>query len=170
VGAAQVKADLGERVNDWLDQPNQMARPPLSLWTELTATEKKAVDDRLAQNAVGLDGESPEEVPGDDIAQATPPGGPRVFRVPIPRQSGKEGAKNVPSWARGTRPYVDETPVEAATRTMDEQYGKGKWNSPDQRHEFEQLKKNYSRQFQDPKEAPAPYEGPYGLPGAEREV
>jgi hypothetical protein len=37
-----------------------------------------------------------------------PPKTFRPFKKPIPRLSGREGAKNIPSWARGSRPYVGE--------------------------------------------------------------
>ena len=45
----------------------------------------------------------------------------------IPNQSGKEAAKDVPSWARGVARHVGETPNEYARRCMDEKYGPGKW-------------------------------------------
>jgi hypothetical protein len=56
----------------------------------------------------------------------------RPFKEPVPRLSGKEGAKDVPDWARGNRPYVGERGRDFAKRTMDNQYGKGKWqDNPD---------------------------------------
>jgi len=53
---------------------------------------------------------------------------------------------------------------------MDEQYGKGQWNTPKRWDEFGKLQKYFSRHFQDPKEVPAPYDGPYGMPGGDREA
>jgi hypothetical protein len=170
--AAQAKADLGQQVNNWLDQPNQMVRPPLPMWAQLTPAEKLAVDSQLAQNAMGFDAQFPTGTPDDETAQARPPIPPRVLRVPIPRQSGADGAKDIPSWARqqGTRPYVSETPVETATRAMNERYGEGGWSRETHGKEFQKLQKYYGRHFEDPKEAPAPYEGPYDIPGGEREA
>jgi hypothetical protein len=49
-----------------------------------------------------------------------PPKTVRPFKKPIPRLSGREGAKNIPSWARGSRPYVGENGRNFARRLMDE--------------------------------------------------
>lgn len=57
-----------------------------------------------------------------------PPKTFRPFKEPIPRLSGKEGAKQIPSWARGNRPYVGEDGRGFAERLMDQQYGRGNWN------------------------------------------
>jgi hypothetical protein len=56
-----------------------------------------------------------------------------------PRLSGKEGAKQIPSWARGNRPYVGENGRGFAECLMDKQYGRGNWNRTDP--EYNQLKK-----------------------------
>jgi len=41
--------------------------------------------------------------------------------------SGKEGSKDVPSWARGERPYVGENGEKFADRLLDQRYGRGNW-------------------------------------------
>jgi len=73
----------------------------------------------------------------------------RPFKEPIPRLSGREGSKDVPSWARGKRPYVTEKGRDFAKRLMDEQYGPGNWrqDSP----EFRKLQKFGDRSFRDPR-------------------
>lgn len=71
------------------------------------------------------------------------------FKVPIPRLSGKEGAKDPPSWARGQRPHVGENGRDFAKRLMDEKYGPGKWN--ERTPEYRQIQKYGDRSFRDPK-------------------
>jgi hypothetical protein len=81
-----------------------------------------------------------------------PPEVVRPFKEPIPRLSGKDGAKNVPSWARANRPYVGENGRDFAKRSMDDQYGRGNWEDNPQRwKEYNQLKKYGERAFRDPK-------------------
>jgi hypothetical protein len=78
-----------------------------------------------------------------------PPKTFRPFKEPIPRLSGKEGAKQIPSWARGNRPYVGENGRDFAERLMDKQYGRSNWNRADP--EYNQLKKFGDRNFRDPR-------------------
>jgi hypothetical protein len=89
---------------------------------------------------------------------ARPPVGPKVgpptpqpFKEPIPRLSGKEGAKNVPDWARGQRPHVHETGTKAAERVMDGKYGPGKYTR-EPGSEFSKLRKYFDRSFRTPKD------------------
>ena len=181
-GIEQAKGQLDGAVADWLTLPMpdgqlQINRPPLAIWTRLGPDDQAVVDAVLAQNA-GPTAATDESNLGGRVAQSgvsifvRPPSAPRQFRVPIPRQSGKEGAKDIPEWARqqGTRPYVGETPIKTATRAMNEKYGEGGWNRGTHNREFEQLKKHYSRHFQDPKEMPSPHNGPFGIPGGDREA
>ena len=49
------------------------------------------------------------------------------FKEAIPRISGKEGAKDAPSWAEGQRPRVGESGKDFAQRLLDEKYGKGNY-------------------------------------------
>jgi hypothetical protein len=62
------------------------------------------------------------------------------YKKPKPNLSGKEGAKDVPSWAKGKRPYKHESGKEFAKRLLDEKYGSGNYdigvNSP-----FNKIKK-----------------------------
>lgn len=81
----------------------------------------------------------------------------RPFKETIPRLSGKEGAKQAPSWARGQRPYVGEKGRDFAKRLMDEQYGRGNWER-DRQSEFNKLKKYGDRNFRDPKSIVLPDE------------
>jgi hypothetical protein len=76
-----------------------------------------------------------------------PPKTVRPFRKPLPRLSGKEGSKDIPSWARGKRPYVGENGGDYAQRLMDDQYGRGDWEKNDP--EYRQLKKHGDRNFRD---------------------
>jgi hypothetical protein len=78
-----------------------------------------------------------------------PPKTFRPFKEPIPRLSGKEGAKQIPSWARGNRPCVGENRRDFAKRLMGKQYGPANWNKSDP--EFNQLKKLGDRNFRDPR-------------------
>jgi hypothetical protein len=63
--------------------------------------------------------------------------------------SGKEGAKNVPDWARGNRPYVGENGRDFAKRLMNEKYGPGNWR-PRDNPEYRQIQKWGDRAFRDP--------------------
>ena len=49
------------------------------------------------------------------------------YKKPVSGKSGKEAAKDVPSWAKGNKPYKNESGNEFATRLMDEKYGKGNY-------------------------------------------
>lgn len=48
-------------------------------------------------------------------------------KVPVPGVSGKEGAKGVPSWAKGERPKVGESGKSFAGRLLGGKYGKGNY-------------------------------------------
>ncbi|HYF34257.1 MAG TPA: hypothetical protein VD994_03115 [Prosthecobacter sp.] len=74
-----------------------------------------------------------------------PPGAAPRFKQPKPRIGGKEGSKDIPSWARGRRPQENENGDQYARRLMDEQYGKDKWTPKDR--EFRLLKKFGDRSF-----------------------
>ena len=63
------------------------------------------------------------------------------------RLSGKEGAKDVPSWAKGTRPLTTENGRQFATRLLDAKYGKGNYpTGPGS--EFSKIKKWGDRAFE----------------------
>jgi hypothetical protein len=79
------------------------------------------------------------------------PGTNRPTKVPKPRISGKEGAKDVPSWVKVFRPFVGEKSDEFATRVMNRWYGEGEWEERLQAMtEFSQIKKWADRAFIDP--------------------
>lgn len=62
------------------------------------------------------------------------------------KQSGKEAATDIPSWAKGKTKQANEDGKTAAKRIMNEQYGEGNWEDNDQRKkEYSQIKKNLDR-------------------------
>jgi hypothetical protein len=64
------------------------------------------------------------------------------------RQSGADGATNIPSWAanKGVKKQAHEDGKTAAERVMNEQYGKGNWeDNPDRKKEHSELKKYFDR-------------------------
>lgn len=64
-----------------------------------------------------------------------------------PGVSGKEGAKDVPSWAKGSAPNVGENGKTFAKRILDERYGPGNYpKGPGS--EFNKLKKYADRAFE----------------------
>ena len=67
------------------------------------------------------------------------------FKKPI-SGSGKEKATDVPSWAKGNRPYKNENGKAFASRLMDERYGKGNWNKSSR--EYSQIRKWGDRGFE----------------------
>ncbi|MEY0291009.1 hypothetical protein AB7303_19050 [Providencia rettgeri] len=71
-------------------------------------------------------------------------------KVPKPGVSGKEGAKGVPSWAKGERPLVGENGNKFAERLLDAKYGKGNYDKGPST-EFNQIRKWGDRSFVDPK-------------------
>jgi hypothetical protein len=72
------------------------------------------------------------------------------LKAPISGISGKEGAKNVPSWVRGERPNVGESGKDFADRLLGAKYGIGNF-STGTRTEHNQIKKWGDRAFKDPK-------------------
>ena len=77
-------------------------------------------------------------------------------------ESGREAARDTPSWARGTPRRVGETPRDYAQRLMDEQYGPRGWDRTQTgpRSEFNRIRKYGERAFQNPKlEMLLPMEG-----------
>ncbi|WP_272681145.1 hypothetical protein [Providencia sp. PROV129] len=81
----------------------------------------------------------------DDIALLSEK--PQVPKLGI---SGKEGAKDVPSWAKGEKLLVGENGNKFAERLLDAKYGKGNY-SKGAKSEFNQIKKWGDRAFVDPK-------------------
>ncbi|MBS0547722.1 MAG: hypothetical protein JSR24_08240 [Proteobacteria bacterium] len=100
----------------------------------------------------------PSQEAPQDAGPSIPKGadGTREYKVPVPRQSGKEAKNDVPQEYKGLRPYRGETPRETAERAMDEIEGKGNWTRATRKRLFDKLKKFYGEHFQDPKEIPPP--------------
>ncbi|WP_206741085.1 hypothetical protein, partial [Nitrospirillum viridazoti] len=82
--------------------------------------------------------------------EALPDAVKNEFKEPIPRLSGKEGAKDPPSWAKGFRPKIGENAESFARRLMNDRYGPGNWEggptSP-----YSQIKKWADRSFRIPR-------------------
>lgn len=82
---------------------------------------------------------------------------PKEKKVPASGKTGKEAAKDVPSWAKeqGEAPNVDEDGKTFAERVLNGQYGKGEWNkgkaSKGPGSEFNKIKKWGDRGFELPK-------------------
>lgn len=68
-------------------------------------------------------------------------------KVRIPGKSGKEAAKNAPSWARGEAPHIGESGKAFAKRLMDSKYGEGNYKTGPG-SEFNKLQKYGDRGFQ----------------------
>ena len=70
------------------------------------------------------------------------------FKSPNPPQKGKKKTKNdIPHWAKGHRPRVDEDGKSWAQRLLDAKYGKGKWQGKGPGSEFSQIKKHGDNDF-----------------------
>src|SRR5690242_16067973 len=101
------------------------------------ASGDKLISDQVAQEII-IPGRTPI------LPRGT---GPR-FKIPRSGISDAEGAKDIPSWARGLRPYVGESGRDFAKRVLDEKYGPGNWDKNGR--EFNQLRKFGDRSFRDP--------------------
>ncbi|MCO6551423.1 MAG: VENN motif pre-toxin domain-containing protein [Gilliamella sp.] len=109
---------------------------------------KKPVDSSSASNNIAGSGSvsagGAPGLPPDDNDKD------RKFKSPKPGVSGKEGAKDVPGWAKEYRPYVGENEKQFAKRIMDKKYGKGNYDTKTNT-EFSKIKKWCDRAFMDPK-------------------
>jgi hypothetical protein len=81
-----------------------------------------------------------------------------VIRAKKPNVSGKDEAKDIPSWAKGSGPEGAENGKQYAKRMMDGKYGEGNWSTSSK--EYSELKKYGDRAF-------VPAERPAAEPGAE---
>lgn len=66
------------------------------------------------------------------------------YKEPI-SGNGKDKATDIPSWAKGKKPYVWENGKTYARRLMDERYGTGNWKTSSK--EFSKLKKHGDRAY-----------------------
>lgn len=71
----------------------------------------------------------------------------RKYKKPVSGKTAKEKAKDVPSWAKGHAPYVNENGSEFAKRLMDEKYGPGNY-STGPNSEYSEIKKWGDRGFE----------------------
>jgi hypothetical protein len=73
-------------------------------------------------------------------------------REPIPGQSGKEAATDVPSWVResGEVPSIRQSGEQFSKNVMDEKYSRGNWEKSKIK-EYQQIKKWGDRHFRIPK-------------------
>ena len=55
-------------------------------------------------------------------------GGGGGYKKPKAGLSGKEGAKDIPSWAKGQRPRISESGKGFAKRLLDSEYGPGNYD------------------------------------------
>lgn len=71
------------------------------------------------------------------------------YKTPKTGVSGKEGAKDVPSWAKGERPRLNESGKDFAKRLLDKKYGEGNYDrGPGS--EFNKIQKWGDRAFGNP--------------------
>ncbi|EPX62631.1 hypothetical protein D187_008819 [Cystobacter fuscus DSM 2262] len=92
----------------------------------------------LAPTAVAMTGKGP----GGGSKQ-------EQYKTPKSGVSGKEGAKDVPSWAKGERPKVDESGKDFAKRLLDKKYGEGSYDKGPG-SEFNKIQKWGDRAFENP--------------------
>jgi hypothetical protein len=144
------EGDAGGSANTGRTKPVQVA----SNDTGVAKPEIGSTGDAQAGDRGGAEQRAPEtaqEFPPLFARPPITPGEIPQFKETIPRLSGQEGAKDIPSWARGTRPYVGESGKDFAKRILDEKYGPGKWSEKGSKSEYNQLQKYGDRNFRDPK-------------------
>ncbi len=99
----------------------------------------------------GALGAGKKPAPSKSPEQATKPTPPndgiQQYKKPKEGVSGKEGAKNIPSWVQGERPFVGEDGKAFAKRLLDQKYGEGNYKTGPS-SEFNQLKKYGNRAFE----------------------
>lgn len=71
----------------------------------------------------------------------------KPFKKKKPGVSGKEGAKDKPSWVK-EGPREGESGKEFAKRQLDDKYGEGKWEGTGPSSEFNQIEKWADRSFE----------------------
>ncbi|WP_236208970.1 RHS repeat-associated core domain-containing protein, partial [Pseudomonas tohonis] len=67
------------------------------------------------------------ECPQNGCYYSNSDSGDRERKKPKPGTSGKDGAKDVPSWAKGERPFKGESGKDFADRLLGEKYGPGNY-------------------------------------------
>jgi RHS repeat-associated protein len=81
------------------------------------------------------------------MAKVTNTSAQGAYKSPKAGLSGKEGAKDVPSWVKGQRPKIGESGKDFAKRLLDEKYGQGNWTKGGG-SEFSKIQKWGDRSFE----------------------
>ncbi|KLN58875.1 hypothetical protein WH96_20665 [Kiloniella spongiae] len=68
------------------------------------------------------------------------------YKEPVSGKTGKEAAKDVPSWAKGERPKKNQSGKNWAKDLLDKKYGKDNWGKGPG-SEFNKIKKYGDRGF-----------------------
>jgi hypothetical protein len=100
----------------------------------------------LAPTAVAMTGQGPG---GGSKLENQKPQTQEQYKAPKSGVSGKEGAKDIPSWAKGQRPKVGESGKDFAKRLLDEKYGEGNYEKG-AKSEFSKIQKWGDRSFENP--------------------
>jgi hypothetical protein len=100
----------------------------------------------LAPTAVAMTGQGPG---GGSKPEIQKPPRQEQYKTPKAGVSGKEGAKDVPSWAKGERPKVNESGKDFAKRLLDKKYGEGNYDKGPG-SEFNKIQKWGDRAFENP--------------------
>ncbi|WP_257463572.1 SitA5 family polymorphic toxin [Archangium lipolyticum] len=100
----------------------------------------------LAPTAVAMTGKGPS---GGSKPENQKPQTQEQYKTPKSGASGKEGAKDVPSWAKGERPKVNESGKDFAKRLLDKKYGEGNYDKGPG-SEFNKIQKWGDRAFENP--------------------
>ncbi|PTL75476.1 hypothetical protein [Vitiosangium sp. GDMCC 1.1324] len=100
----------------------------------------------LAPTAVAMTGQGPS---GGSKPENQKPQTQEQYKAPKSGVSGKEGAKDVPSWAKGERPKVNESGKDFAKRLLDKKYGEGNYDKGPG-SEFSKIQKWGDRAFENP--------------------
>ncbi|WP_225412924.1 SitA5 family polymorphic toxin [Stigmatella hybrida] len=100
----------------------------------------------LAPTVVAMTGQGPG---GGSKLENQKPQTQEQYKTPKSGVSGKEGAKDVPSWAKGERPKVNESGKDFAKRLLDKKYGEGNYDKGPG-SEFNKIQKWGDRAFENP--------------------
>jgi hypothetical protein len=136
-GSAQASAAGAARVGIRLTEVAQV---------EAVTVTADAVTIALDPTAVAMTGQGPG---GGSKPENQKPQTQEQYKTPKSGVSGKEGAKDVPSWAKGERPKVNESGKDFAKRLLDKKYGEGNYDKGPG-SEFNKIQKWGDRAFENP--------------------
>ncbi|MFN8647614.1 MAG: RHS repeat-associated core domain-containing protein [Gemmatimonadales bacterium] len=129
--------------------------PLAEVCSPVLATAGALVEGFSAAQAAGILAEGAYTLNNDNDSPSNSGGSQPQYKIPKPGSSGKAGATDAPSWAKGQRPLVGESGKNYAKRLLDDKYGAGKWKTG-AGSEFNQLQKYADRHFMDPPPPAAP--------------